>query len=513
MWPVPTGWTQTELCATSAERCVFCLTVCTENGVWPDWSDGDLVLFDKWTVTQYWLLTARDVTPATPTGAVPPPDWVMPKPEYTDEDPCRWTSTQSGSPCAGYTWTAPAEDGCKPIDPPRHATFYALTNSSSPPPVEPVPLGPDALIHLPPGHDWSANVECPTSTQRHLWCVTIGGTREDPEAVSGPTLKVSWSDSVWVRLHTSDVHAPPKPSDQDWNVPPPWQQGALPEVSERMRGQWATTRTGHPHFGTDCPLDVSFSNPRLIRRYMYTQYTYQITGSRTTAPGLPPYGPNSGGWNGDPAQVTPTATRPYRWVVGRTRPTGDADVEFEAWGEGAGNAARVDQIFEVPQQFTYRLSSSSTVVPALPPSGPNSGGWNGNPNAVAPNGDQPYRWVVGRSASTSNPASYSAWGEGDGNAPTVDAEWQERSIWIAVAAGTVPAPPTVNYASTPSWTGPGIGSGWYRFNPPFLITQEQDEALDFYSSSQSRVTPGSWSAWGSVSEFHPAVRPIRPPVP
>ncbi len=192
--------------------------------------------------------------------------------------------------------------------------------------------------------------------------------------------------------------------------------------------------------------------------------------------------------------------------MGRTRLTGGPDVQFDPWGVGAGNAARVDLVFE-ETQYAYRLSNSGTVAPARPPGGPSSGGWT--PTPLVPNATESYLWVSSRTRPTGpqgNP--FGPW-----SAPEQEAEWQGRSIWIAVGSGSVPATPTVNYASTPTWSGPGIGSGWYRFPAPHLITQEQDDALDFYSSSQSRVTPGSWSSWGPVSEFHPAVRPIRPPVP
>ena len=105
---VPDGWSGEKLLATSDGCYVYSLTVTTVHCVWPDWSTaGTPDSYDEWTVRMYWRLEAENVMPTTPQGAQPT-GWVRPLPPPTDSKPCRWKSTRTGSPCALYTWTAPA---------------------------------------------------------------------------------------------------------------------------------------------------------------------------------------------------------------------------------------------------------------------------------------------------------------------------------------------------------------------------------------------------------------------
>ena len=125
---VPSGWSGTEVCATSTQRCVYCLTVCTtEAGVWPDWSTGTPVLFDKWTETPCWTIVSDGSRPATPVGDAPA-GWSKTRLVFTDAPQCRWKSTRKGSDCAGYSWTTPTRDGANEAS----RTIYVLTNSRTP---------------------------------------------------------------------------------------------------------------------------------------------------------------------------------------------------------------------------------------------------------------------------------------------------------------------------------------------------------------------------------------------
>ena len=102
----PSGWSIERLCATAVERYAYSLTVVPVNGAWP-WADAEpAVLFDEWTETPYWRLTATDAAPPAPTGDEPA-DWQRPAPAPTIPLPYRWRSTRKGSPCAGYMWTLP----------------------------------------------------------------------------------------------------------------------------------------------------------------------------------------------------------------------------------------------------------------------------------------------------------------------------------------------------------------------------------------------------------------------
>ena len=500
----PSGWSIERLCATAVERYAYSLTVVPVNSAWP-WAMAEpAVLFDEWTETPYWRLTATDAAPPAPTGDEPA-DWTAERPETTTSLPYRWISTREGSECEGHTWTTPEADldivttryayKLSPSEPATPSgtsypppgwsttdlettkeesvwwTGQTVTNgvgsvwssperwkwlqcaykvatsqpapptsSSYPPPgwsELPHSIGPGESLWvtsrtvtdtsegswgvpafvegwtgewcvyklassqpMPPTDstlsDWSEDLPNQTETMR-VWrsCRTViegvGGPWSTPETVfpdprtvyklssSKPAtpsnrftypppgwslvelepttsfnlwqstqvfvygIYAPWGEPRFVRGHTGPRYAyklaasqPATPTSRAW-PPPGWRAEPLQPTSSA--NVWQTTQmltNGVPG---------EWSTPELAILRPYTQYTYRLSGSRTTAPALPPSGPNSGGWNGDPDEVVPTATLRYRWRVGRDRPAGPPGTVFGPWGVGTGNAPEVDQTF------------------------------------------------------------------------------------------------------------------------------------------------------------------------
>ena len=235
---IPSGWSTAKEAATSSQRYVYCLTVSFENGVWNDWSTGALVLFDQWTVTQYWRLTATNSVPATP--AVPEPEgWVAMADAPTDQMAFRWKSTRSGSPCAGYTWTAPVPAPVPDLN--IVATNYAYKLAAS------RPATPSVTSYPPPG--WSTTDLEPSE----LYIVWRTEQTVTNEVASGWSFPVSWK---WLEcVYKLASSQPPSPTDStlpDWSEDVPNQTETMRvwrscrTITSGMSGLWSTPETVFP---------------------------------------------------------------------------------------------------------------------------------------------------------------------------------------------------------------------------------------------------------------------------
>ena len=257
---VPSGWSGEEFCATSTKRFVHSLTVSTGQCVWPDWSTGTSALFETWTETPYWIMVTHGGSPPEP-----PTGWQPTRPPLVGEGPlCRWTATQVGSDCAGYTWTPSQRDGCNEASCP----IYKATATDEAPakPGDTAPVVPTGWTKDRP-EDSEETPYCWKLTATTTHCVWPGwadGTLEGPEDCGldpdppPPPANVSASltyDGTGVDAYYSNLYlSATPPADIDAIVIAhrrQWDDGRTDE--------WLTSRL------TGRILDGAFADERIVR--------------------------------------------------------------------------------------------------------------------------------------------------------------------------------------------------------------------------------------------------------
>ena len=340
---LPPGWSTEKLCATATEGFVYCLTVIPANGEWP-WADaGPAVLFDRWTSTPHWRITATDAAPPAPTGDEPA-DWTAQRPETTTSLPYRWVSTREGSDCAGHTWTAPMQDD---------RTIYKRTNSATPPPR------PSGIAEAPSG--WSTAKEAATSSQRYVYCLTVSfenGAWND-WSTGALVLFDQWTVTQYWRL-TATNSVPATPA-----VPEPEGWVAMADApTDQMPFRWKSTRSGSPCAGYTWTARVPAPVPDLGIVATNYNYAFKLAASRPPTPGGTSYPPP--GWS--TTDLEPTREENV-WWTGQTVTNGVAG----AWSRPA---------LWKTVRCAYKEAASRPATPSgtsYPPSG-----WLTSPPAPGP---------------------------------------------------------------------------------------------------------------------------------
>ena len=397
--PAPADWSADELCATDAERYAYSLTVTTTHCMWPDWSTaGDPVSTDEWTDTPYWTLESAGDAPATPSGETPPADWSDMRPEFNDAPQCRWTSTRSGSPCAGYAWSTPERDGANE----ETRSIYRRTNSST------APANPGGTLSAPA--DWSTDELCATDAERYAYSLTVTTTHcvwPDWSTAGDPVSTDEWTDTpYWTLESGGDVPATPS-----GETPPVDWTDMRPEFDDAPQCRWKSTRSGSPCAG------YAWSAPERDGANEATRSIYRRTNS-STAPANPGGTlPAPADWSADEL----CATAAERYVHSLTVTT--ANCIWPAWSTAAA---------EVSDEWTvteYRRLTDTETAPAAP-TVDEPADWTTERPAITDS--MPYRWKSTREGSEC--AGYT-W-----TAPVIDPD--SRSVYKLTNSATPPANPT-----------------------------------------------------------------------